>query len=224
MNNFFRAETAPSQKKMRRGIFFAAAAVLLIQSVASLVLLLNLRDSFDTATNALWNLLGLNFVLCLVAALLLEYANAGADGAARYTYLEIGERAALFSKYGGSGSTFGKKQVRRELWIIPFENLVIEQTGRFVTLKGAVKHYEDRAANLNYEFRDGAPVFTEWWYNHGSFDTIKEFHLTQDFVNGAAVYQALMTAKANFDSLPPKKPYVHVEPKFVKINHGRSYN
>ncbi|MCH5199941.1 MAG: hypothetical protein J1F60_03190 [Oscillospiraceae bacterium] len=139
----------------------------------------------------------------------------------RYTYFEITQKAAVFSKYGGSYTRFGKRTILRRVCVIPlksYENAYLDEKKKHLILTGEIRVYEGENKRLGYHIKDGFPVFDSWWYNEAekSYKTVDMIRLPMDFEHPGKIAGALHRAKREFDAIPPKKEYVFKEADIVR--------
>lgn len=139
----------------------------------------------------------------------------------RFTYFEILPKAAVFSRYKGGYSLFGKRTVIRRVCVIPlkdYESAYLDESRKHLILTGKIRVYEGEDRSLGYHVKDGFPDFDRWWYNEAdsSRKTVDMMKLPMDFAKPAKIACALEKAKLEFNALPPKKAYVFKEADIVR--------
>ena len=139
----------------------------------------------------------------------------------RYTYFEILQKAAVFSKYKGSYTVFGEKTVIRQVAVIPLKNYdraYLDERKKHLILLGEIRIYQGESDALGYHVKDGFPVFDKWWYNEAekSYKTVGAMRLPMDFERPGKIAAALDAAKREFEKIPPKKEYVFKEADIVR--------
>lgn len=139
----------------------------------------------------------------------------------RYTYFEVLQKAAVFSKYKGSYTVFGKRTVIREVCVIPLKNYdraYLDERKKHLILTGEIRIYQGESRALGYHVKDGFPVFDKWWYNEAekSYKKVGVIRLPMDFEHPGKIAAALDTAKRGFEKIPPKKEYVFREADIVR--------
>lgn len=139
----------------------------------------------------------------------------------RYTYFEILPKAAVFSKYKGCYTHFGKKHIQRQLCVIPlkqYEKAYLDEKKRHLILIGEIRIYQGEDGFLGYHVKDGFPVFDRWWYNEAekSYKTVDMIKLPMDFMQPGKIAAALDKAKMDYEKIPPKKEYVFKEADIVR--------
>lgn len=139
----------------------------------------------------------------------------------KYTYFEITQKAAVFSKYKGSYRLFGKKTVLRMICVIPlttYEKAFLDEKKKHLILTGEIRIYEGESNSLSYHINDGFPTFDKWWYNEveNSYKTVDMIRLPMDFEHPGKIAADLDRAKTEFKAIPPKKEYVFKESAIVR--------
>lgn len=139
----------------------------------------------------------------------------------KYTYFEITQKAAVFSKYKGSYRLFGEKTVLRMVCIIPlknYEKAFLDEKKKHLILTGEIRIYEGETKALSYHIKDGFPEFDKWWYNEAekSYKTVDMIRLPMDFEKPGKIAADLDRAKSEFNAIPPKKEYVFKESSIVR--------
>lgn len=157
-------------------------------------------------------------VLCMIYAAVCEhYIRVNR----RYTYFEIFQKAAVFSKYKGSYTVFGEKTLLREVCVIPLKNYdraYLDERKKHLILIGEIRIYRGESDALGYHVKDGFPVFDKWWYNEAekSYKTAGEIRLPMDFERPGRIAAAMDKAKMEYKKIPPKKEYVFKEADIVR--------
>lgn len=139
----------------------------------------------------------------------------------KYTYFEICEKCAVFSKYKGSYRLFGKRTFLRMVCVIPlgsYESAYLDERKKHLILTGEIRIYEGESDRLGYHIKDGFPLFDKWWYNEAekSYKTVDMIRLPMDFEHPGEIACALDKAKISFKAIPPKKQYVFKESDIVR--------
>lgn len=139
----------------------------------------------------------------------------------RYTYFEIAPKAAVFSKYKGSYTIFGKRYIQRQVCVIPlekYERAFLDEKKKHLILIGEIKIYQGEDNSLGYHVKEGLPVFDRWWYNEAekSYKTVEMIKLPMDFQHPGQIAAALDKAKMDMKKIPPKKQYVFKEADIVR--------
>ena len=137
----------------------------------------------------------------------------------RYTYADIQLKFAVISRYSGEMKVFGEKTVFRELYYIPFSDLVSavpSRNGKKIVITGKVRYYGAASDSLGYHVRGGAIEFDRWWLNYGSYTELPGFEFPAVFGDPAMLCESLNAAKKRFDEIPKPKPHVFKEAEFIR--------
>jgi hypothetical protein len=142
---------------------------------------------------------------------------------ARYTFLEIGQKAVVYSRYDGDYYERGKRYATRSLYVIPFAALrrigFSEKKGRIYLEADEIRLYSDTTERLKYRLGEGLPEFESWWYDENGFETLTALRIPRIFGNSAQMKklsEIIAEAKRAADDVPKPKPHVHKEPDFIK--------
>jgi hypothetical protein len=147
---------------------------------------------------------------------------------ARYTFLEITQKAVIYSKYDGDYIYRGKRCVSRSLYVIPLASLkkigFSEKKGRIYfeadeDASEKIRHYNDSAERLKYRLNEGFPEFESWWYDENGFERLTELRIPGIFGDSAQMKkmsEIAAEAKITLANTPKPKPHVHKEPDFIK--------
>lgn len=221
MKRYFHFRTKDIQRKTASLLIFSAVLCAEICIASFFVLIFN----FLTARNQ-DVILRMLVVICGVILLgmvfcfgLWELSQKKIMRGSRYTYLDIQEKAAVLSIYGGEYRGVKGKVIVRDLYYIPFENLKgIEEdkNGRGVVLTGKIRHYGMNSDFLGYHIKDGDVLFDRQWLNIGGFDQISSVKIPFVFGNNKQVYKSVVEGYKKFLEIPRKGPYVFREADFIR--------
>ena len=157
-------------------------------------------------------LTGMLFCLCLS-----QLSRRKIRRSSRYTYVDIQQKAVIFSSYGGEYRTGGRKIIVRDLWYIPFEKLKgIEQTDKGTVINGEIRHFSMNSENLGYHIKDGDVVFDREWLNTGGFEKVTSVRIPAVFGKKDGVYRALVENYRLYLETPKPRPYVFREADFIR--------
>ena len=223
MNSYFHAYTQKYEKRRFGAILLPAASITEFCMLLIWALMFNLKRASQT-----------EFILpyCIVisasiaAGLLLCWFYYAVSEHyirynRRYTYFEIVQKAAVFSKYKGSYTIFGQKYIQRQVCVIPletYEKAFLDEKKKHLILMGEIKIYQGEDSSLGYHVKDGLPVFDKWWYNEAekSYKTVDMIKFPMDFQHPGQIAAALDKAKMDMKKIPPKKEYVFKEADIVR--------
>lgn len=145
-------------------------------------------------------------LVCFISAAVCDKRSARHS---RYTYLDIQLKAAVISVYSGEMRILGRNAVFRELYLIPFSELVSAEPshgGRKLLIRGRMRRYGMESDFLGYHVRNGNIEFDRMWLEVGSFESIDFAELPAYFGDPAKISAVLAEAKKRFDEMPkPKK-------------------
>ncbi len=221
MKNFFHFRTDEIKRKAVNLLIFAAVLCAEICVAAFFVLIFN----FLTARNSdiivqmlviICGVILLGMVFCFTVW---ELSEKKVMRGARYTYLDIQEKAVVLSLYGGEYRGADGKVIVRDLYYIPFEELkgiAEDKSGRGVVLTGKIRHYGMNSDFLGYHIKEGDVLFDRDWLNIGGFESLETVKIPFVFGNNRRVYKALVEGYKKFLEIPKKKPYVFREADFIR--------
>lgn len=138
---------------------------------------------------------------------------------ARYTYLDIQEKALVLSLYGGEYRGVHGKVIVRDLYYVPFEGLKgieEEKNGKGVVLTGKIRHYGMNSDFLGYHIKDGDVLFDRQWLNIGGFGQVNSVKIPLVFGKNDRVYKAIVESYKKYLETPKKAPYVFKEADFIR--------
>lgn len=138
---------------------------------------------------------------------------------ARYTYLDIQQKAAVISVYSGEMRILGQNAVFRELYLIPFDKLDSvspSPDGKKLVIAGKLRRYGMESDFLGYHVRNGSIEFDRWWLNVGGFEETDGAELRSRFGSAARICEALNEAKKRFDDIPKPKKHVFREADHIR--------
>lgn len=166
-----------------------------------------------TATAGLSTAAGLG--VCFAAAAGAEKRRARHS---RYTYLDIQQKFAVFSRYDGEMRIQGRNAVFRELYVIPFKELesVAPAQGGKLAVIGKIRRYGMDSDFLGYHVKNGDIDFDRPWLNVGAFTELPGAVLPCPFGDPAKICEALTEAKKRFDELPKPKKHEFREADFIR--------
>ena len=223
MSRYFHAYTKKYDKYRSRAMILTAVPLAQFSMVIIWALMFNLKravqpEFFIPYATAVGVSILAGMVLCWLYSAVSEHC---IRVNRRYTYFEITPKAAVFSKYRGSYTHFGKRTVLRRVCVIPlksYENAYLDEKKKHLILTGEIRIYEGEDKRLGYHVKDGFPVFDSWWYNEAekSYKTVDMIRLPMDFEHPGEIAAALHRAKREFDAMPPKKAYVFKEADIVR--------
>lgn len=223
MNKYFHAYTEKYIKRRTRAIILTVTPIAQFCMVIIWALMFNMKlvtdldFLFSYAAAITVGIFSGMLLCCLYCAVCEHYIRTNR----RYTYFEITQKAAVFSKYKGSYTLFGKKTILREVCIIPlknYEKAYLDERKKHLILTGEIRIYHGVSETLGYHVKDGFPVFDKWWYNEAenSYKKVGFIRLPMDFEHPGKIAAALHTAKREFEVIPPKKEYVFKEADIVR--------
>ncbi len=223
MSTFFHAYTRKYEKRRTAAILLTAAPLAEFCMMIIWTLLFNLKravkpDFLLPYLIAVGASIVLGMVMCwLYDAVSRHYIKANR----RCTYFEIAPKAAVFSKYKGSYTLFGKKYVQRQVCVIPlekYEKAYLDEKKKHLILTGEIRIYQGEDSTLGYHIKEGFPLFDKWWYNEAekSYKTVEMIKLPMDFQHPGEIAAALDKAKQDMKNIPPKKQYVFKEADIVR--------
>lgn len=223
MNTYFHSYTEKYIKRRTRAIVLTVTPLAQFCMMVIWALMFNMKLvtdpdfllSYAAAVGA--SVLAGMLLCCLYCAVCEHYIRTNR----RYTYFEILQKAAVFSKYKGSYTLFGKRTVLREVCVIPLKNYdraYLDERKKHLILIGEIRIYQGESNGLGYHVKDGFPVFDKWWYNEAekSYKKVGVIRLPMDFEHPGRIAAALDTAKREFERIPPKKEYVFKEADIVR--------
>ncbi len=223
MNRFFHAYTQKYRRRRNAAILLTVTPLTEFCMMIIWTVMFNLKSMAKSAQIVTY---GTAVGASILAGMLLCWLYCGVcdrfvENGRRYTYFEICEKAAVFSKYRGSYRHYGRKVVLRRVCVIPlkkYEKAYLDEKKKHLILTGEIKIYEGEHKRLGYHIKDGEPVFDTWWYNDAetSYKTADMIRLPMDFEHPGQIAHALDKAKREFEQLPPKKEYVFKEADIVR--------
>ena len=149
--------------------------------------------------------------VCLLAALRARKKTAMHS---RCTYADIQLKAAVISRYAGQVTVYGKKNVWRDLWYIPFQQFVSAEpsrNGKSFIIRGKIRVYGMASDSLGYHVKNGDIEFDRWWLAHGCYTELDRLELPALFGDPKRICASLNEAKKRFDELPKPKKHVFRE-------------
>lgn len=221
MRSFYHFSPLKLKKTAQRTIMITACFCAEICIAAFIVLIFN----FLTAKNynVILYMLG---VICvtILAGMLISFFTEMYSGrrvrrCSRYTYVDIQQKAVIYSSYAGEYRVAGEKVVIRDVYYIPFgalSDVREEKNGRGVVLSGRMRHYCMNSDNLGYHVKDGEVVFDRELLNESGFETVETLRIPAVFGNPSRLCAAIDEAKKNFEDIPVPKPYVFKEADFIR--------
>lgn len=223
MNSYFHAYTEKYEKRRMAAILLTAAPITEFCMLIVWALMFNLKRASQIEFIAPYCIaifagIVLELLLCwfyhIVSRHYIKYNR-------RYTYFEIMQKAAVFSKYKGRYTHFGKKYIQRQVCVIPlekYEKAFLDEKKKHLILIGEIKIYSGEDTSLGYHVKDGYPLFDKWWYNEAekSYKTVEMIKLPMDFQHPGQIAAALDKAKMDMKKIPPKKQYVFKEADIVR--------
>ena len=223
MSRYFHAYTKKYDKYRNRAMILTAVPLAQFSMVLIWALMFNLKratqpDFFIPYAMMIAGSILAGMLLCWFYSAISEHCTRVNR---RYTYFEITPKAAVFSKYKGSYTHFGKKTILRRVCLIPlksYENAYLDEKKKHLILTGEIRIYEGENKRLGYHVKDGFPLFDSWWNNEAekAYKTVDMIRLPMDFEHPGKIAAALHRAKREFDAMPPKKEYVFREADIVR--------
>ncbi|MCL2086352.1 MAG: hypothetical protein FWH05_02000 [Oscillospiraceae bacterium] len=141
----------------------------------------------------------------------------------QYSFVEIGLKEFVISRYTGELTHFGRRYINRRLAVISFSGVqaitLVSKSGDLIISGDSttpVRIYHDNVHRQEYSFHDGKVKFNNNWYNDTGFELSDNFSIEQSLFPTIKIYDELLKAKAVFDKIPPPAPYEHREMDFVR--------
>lgn len=221
MKGFFHFYPKRIQRRTGRVLVFTAVFCAEICIAAFFVLIFN----FITARNSQVILQMLMIIggviltgMCVCFAMA-ELSHKKIRRSSRYTYVDIQDKAVVFSSYAGEYRVSGEKIIVRDLYYIPFEKLrriEPEKNGRGIILTGDIRHFCMNSDNLGYHVKDGDIVFDREWLNIGGSEQAESVRIPAVFGNPERLSLSIREAYKKFIETPKPKPYVFREADFIR--------
>lgn len=221
MREYFHFVPHRIQTRTRKMLIFTAVLCAEMCVAAFFVLIFNILTAFnlDVIIRMLITISGIilaGMVICFgMAAISHRKVRRGS----RYTYLDIQQKAMIFSLYGGEYRVQGEKVITRDIYYIPFSELKSiepEKNGKGVILTGKIRHYSMNSEFMGYHVTDGDIVFDRQWLNIGGFEKIDSVRIPHVFGKSERVIQSVKEAYKRFVETPKPKPYVFREADFIR--------
>lgn len=221
MRSFFHCRTGRMRRRGTAAIVLAASFCAETALIAFFVFFLTLFGSRDEVLMRMMLITAASAVIagvivCLIAE---EITHRHISRSSRYTYLDIQQKAVVYSRYADEYRIQGQKCIFREIYLIPFRDFASAETaenGRKLIITGKIRHFRTYSDSLGYHVRDGEIVFDRWWLNYGGFDETEHLMLNDCFGRPEAICGALKKAKERFDAIPPPKKYEFHEADFIR--------
>lgn len=150
LNSYFHAYTEKYRKRRLKAAILTVTPLAQFCMMIIWALMFNMRLMTDVNTVISYGaVIGIcvlsGMVLCMIyAAVCDHYIRVNR----RYTYFEILQKAAVFSKYKGSYTVFGEKTRLREVCVIPLKNYdraYLDERKKHLILLGEIRIYRGRA-------------------------------------------------------------------------------
>lgn len=221
MNSFFHAYTKKYYLRRRYAMLLTAAPVAELSLFLIWAAFFNLRQMYESGALMLFAV-WIGVAVAAAMILFIFYAEITEKKVRRhskYTYFDIAQKVAVYSRYAGEYSHLGEKIIRRRLCVMrlgDFQQAYLDEKKKHLILVGKIRVYEDESSNLGYHISDGDLVFDNWWYNETGFREIQMIRLPVDFEKPSRIARRLYLSKREFEKIPEKKPYVFVESEIVK--------
>ena len=221
MDSYFHAYTKKYRTRFRYAAAITVTPLAELAMMSVWTLLFNMKRAADPSFALP---LALITAGCVLAGMILcwiyyELAAYYEKRASRYTYFDIGQKTAVYSRYAGEYRHRGKRVVMRRLYVIPMKNYgsaYLDEKRRHLILTGEIRCYYGESDGLGYHFKDGELVFNEWWNDETNYTVTRMLKLPMDFEKPGKIAAALYEAKTAFDAIPEKKPYVFREADIVR--------
>ncbi len=221
MNSYFHAYTKKYYLRRRYAMLLTAAPVAELSLFLIWAAFFNLRQMYESGALTLFAV-WIGAAVAAAMGLFIFYAELTEKKVRRhskYTYFDIAQKAAVYSRYAGEYTHRGEKVIRRRLCVMrlkDFERAYLDEKKKHLILVGKIRLYEDESSNLGYHISDGDVVFDNWWYNEAGFEETRMLRLPVDFEKPSRIARRLYLSKRSFDKIPEKKPYVFVESEIVR--------
>ena len=230
MKHFFHADTARVIKRRKYILWLTLLPLFQAALIAALIVFVNFRAFYSNGylPSAFRGLAAAAAAGTLVFFAVFFITEKIVKRNARYTYLEVGQKAVVYSKYEGDYYNRGKRTATRSLYIVPFSALkrigFSEKKGRIYLETSEenpdkIRLYTDTTERLKYKFTDGFPEFESWWYDENGFEPLTALRIPGIFGDSAQMRklsEIIAGAKKAHDNAPKPKPHVHVEADFIK--------
>ncbi|MCL2019913.1 MAG: hypothetical protein FWG70_09175 [Oscillospiraceae bacterium] len=227
MRNFFHADTKKYLKRRKYILWLTLLPLFQGSVITALIVIVNLRAFYDRG----YHLTAIRAVAAAAAGgtlfffIVFAVCERLVKRNARYTFIDIGVKALVYSRYDGDMAEGGRCCVMRRLYVVPLscigkigysekKNRVYLETEPNANIK--IREYSDKSERLDYRFSDGFPEFESWWYNRNGFKNRTSLVIPGIFGSAERLTEAIAQTKKDFDALPKPKPYVHKESDFAK--------
>lgn len=221
LKEFFHYSPVRIKKNTLKILIFSAVVCAEICIATFFVLIFNF---YTAANNRI--MLQMTAIICgvilsgmLFCFLVYERSHKKISRNSRYTYVDIQEKALVFSSYNGEYSVGGKKIIVRELYYIPFSGLKSVETdksGRHLVLSGKIRYFSMDSDNLGYHIKDGDVIFDREWLNIGGSEQVTSVHIPYIFGNPDSLRKSVTEGYKRYLETPKPKPYVFREADFIR--------
>lgn len=221
MKRYFHFRTADIQRKTVSLLIFASVLCAEICIAAFFVLIFNFLTvrNYHVIFQMLVIICGVILAGLIFCFAVWELSQRKTMRGARYTYLDIQEKAIILSVYGGEYRGVDGKVIVRDLYYIPFEQLkgiTEEKEGKGVILTGKIRHYGMNSDFLGYHIKDGDVLFDRQWLNIGGFRQLDSVKIPFVFGSNKCVYKSVVEGYRKFLEIPKKVPYTFKEADFIR--------
>lgn len=221
MKNYFHFSPRRLKRRLKKIILFTVVFCSEMSVAGFFVLIFNFltAPSIHVITRVLAAVCGVilsGMLVCLGTYLVI---NKKIRRESRYTYVDIQEKAVIFSVYGGEYRSAGDTVIVRDVYYAPFSRLKSVRTdlnGKGVTLEGDFRHYCMNSENLGYHIKDGDVVFDREWLNIGGFEQVGGVKIPDVFGKPEKLCFAVTEVYKSFLNKPKPAPYVFKEADFIR--------
>lgn len=214
MRSYFHCSTAKLRRRRTAALILIGSVCAESAVIAFVVMFFGLFGADGSVDHSLSRTMLVTAAAFVVAGLALCFSAAVSYDRrsarhSRYTYLDLQLKAAVISVYSGEMEVFGEKAVFRELYLIPFKDLISAEpsrNGKKLEIRGKIRRYGMESEFLGYHVRNGDIEFDRMWLNYGAFVTLDRAEIPAYFGSPVKICAAILEAKKRFDEIPkPKK-------------------
>ena len=215
MRNFFHADTTRYRRRLKSMVIIVLVPLFAACVFCVVNIFLSLKGEVDTEFIALMLLI---CVGCVLTGMVFTFAAAYLTEKAvrrhsRFTYFDILPQGMVYSRYAGDCYYFGKREIYRRMYYIPFSGLEEisrdpKVNARAVTFKGEIRSFLLPSDHLGYHVDEvGATSFDNWELNTYGFDTLKTLEIRTDFGCTKHLAASAQHYLEQFRAIPEKKPF-----------------